>query len=133
MGSWVGRCGGSPFGAPGGGGPYAGFVPTVRQPDPSPARVALSGGVTQGMLIHRVQPVYPPVAKQAGVHGQVVLRAVISKRGEIQELRVVSGHPWLSRAAMDAVQQWRYQPYLLSSVPLEVETQVTVNFVLSGR
>ncbi|MGH8694276.1 MAG: energy transducer TonB [Burkholderiales bacterium] len=58
---------------------------------------------------------------------------MISNSGEIEELRVISGHPMLSRAAVEAVQQWRYRPYLLNGVPVEVETQVIVNFYLSGR
>ena len=129
----TGRCpGGIPDGVPGGLG--TDFVPEVRQqPEASPRPVVLSGGVTEGLLTQRVQPAYPRAAILARVQGQVVLRAVITREGEIRELRVVSGHPMLSPAAVDAVRQWRYRPYKLNGVPVEVETQVTVNFVLSER
>ena len=86
----------------------------------------------EGNLINRVQPLYPPLAKQARIQGQVVLRAVISRSGAIENLQVLSGHPMLVQAAMDAVKQWRYRPYSLNGEAVEVETRVTVNFVLSG-
>jgi len=86
----------------------------------------------EGNLIHRVQPEYPPLARQARVQGTVVLRAVISREGKIENLQVLNGHPLLVQAAMDAVRQWRYRPYYLNNEPVEVETQVTVNFTLSG-
>ena len=125
-------CGpGSPYGVIGGGEDPNSFVPTVREPEP-PKRIKVSV-LESGYLLHRVQPVYPPLAKQIGVQGAVVLRAIIGKDGEIQELRVVSGHPLLVRAAKDAVEQWRYRPYMLNGATVEVDTQVTVNFYLSGR
>jgi len=86
----------------------------------------------EGNLIHRVQPLYPPLARQARIQGQVLLRAVISRSGAIENLQVVDGHPMLVQAATDAVKQWRYRPYFLNGEAVEVETQVTVNFVLSG-
>ena len=86
----------------------------------------------EGNLIYKVQPVYPPLARAARVQGTVVLRAMISKNGTIENLQVVSGHPLLVRAAKDAVRQWLYRPYVLNREPVEVETQVTVNFILSG-
>lgn len=86
----------------------------------------------EGNLILRVQPLYPPLAKQARVQGPVVLRALITRGGMIENLQVLSGHPMLVRAAVDAVKQWRYRPYSLNGEPVEVETQITVNFVLSG-
>jgi len=86
----------------------------------------------EGNLINRVQPLYPPLAKQARIQGQVVLRAVINRSGAIENLQVLSGHPMLVQAAMDAVKQWRYRPYSLNGEAVEVETRVTVNFVLSG-
>ena len=76
---------------------------------------------------------YPPLARSAGVQGPVVLFAVISKAGTIDNLRVVSGHPMLVPAAIEAVRQWRYRPYILNGQPIEVETQITVNFTLSGK
>ena len=78
-----------------------------------------------------MQPLYPSAAKAARIQGPVVLRAVISKEGTIENLAVQSGHPMLVKAAIDAVRQWRYRPYLLNGDPFEVETQVTVNFVLN--
>jgi len=78
-----------------------------------------------------IEPVYPMTAKLAHIQGSVVLRAVISKDGAIENLAVVSGHPMLVKAAIDAVSQWRYRPYMLNGDPYEVETQVTVNFVLN--
>jgi protein TonB len=86
----------------------------------------------EGNLVHRVQPDYPPLAKQVRVQGLVVLRAMISREGAIEDLQVLSGHPMLVKAAVEAVQQWRYRPYVLNGEPVEVETEVKVNFVLSG-
>jgi protein TonB len=86
----------------------------------------------EGNLILRVQPDYPTIARQARVQGQVVLRAMISREGTIENLQVLSGHSMLVRAAVNAVQQWRYRPYVLNGEPIEVETEVKVNFVLSG-
>ncbi len=95
-----------------------------------PLRVRVSQGVAQGMIQHKVAPVYPPLARQARIQGQVVLAAVVGCDGAMQSLRVVSGHPLLGPAAMDAVKQWRYSPYLLNGKTVEVETQITVNFTL---
>jgi len=86
----------------------------------------------EGNLIRRVQPAYPPLARSARIQGQVVLAAVISKEGMIENLRVLEGHPMLVRAALDAVSQWSYRPYVLNNEPVEVETRITVNFSLSG-
>jgi len=86
----------------------------------------------EGNVISRVQPIYPPLARQARIQGSVELRAIISKAGTIENLTVVSGHPLLIRSAIDAVRQWRYRPYLLNNEPVEVETEITVNFTLSG-
>jgi periplasmic protein TonB len=86
----------------------------------------------EGNLIHRVEPAYPPLAIQTRTQGRVVLQAVISREGRIENLQVISGHPLLVKAAIDAVRQWRYRPYVLNGEPVEVETQLTVNFVLSG-
>jgi len=86
----------------------------------------------EGNLIFRVQPDYPSLARQVRVQGQVILRAVISREGTIENLQVLSGHPMLVRAAVDAVRQWKYRPYLLNGEPVEVETEVKVNFILSG-
>jgi protein TonB len=89
--------------------------------------------ILEGNLIRRVQPVYPPIARTARIQGPVILVAVISKAGTIENLRALSGHPMLVPAAVDAVSQWRYRPYILNNEPIEVETQITVNFLLSGN
>jgi protein TonB len=104
----------------------------VAVPKVAVQRIRVSQGVTQGMVLHKVQPVYPPLARTARVQGSVVLAAIIGKDGTIQNLHVVSGHPLLTQAALDAVKQWRYRPYILNDEPVEVDTQVTVNFTLSG-
>lgn len=99
-------------------------TPSVRPP-----RVS---HMMEGNLIRRVQPEYPALAKQARVQGTVVLRAVIDREGSIQDLQVISGHPLLVQAAINAVRQWRYRPFYLNDQTVEVETQVTVNFTLGG-
>ena len=86
----------------------------------------------EGNIVHRVQPEYPALAKIAHVQGTVVLRAIISKAGTIENVQVLSGPALLVQAAKDAVKQWRYRPYVLNDEPVEVETEITVNFLLSG-
>lgn len=104
----------------------------VLPPPPAVIHHPSVSRMMEANLIHRVQPDYPALARQVRVQGQVVLRAMISREGEIENLQVLSGHPMLAQAAVDAVRQWRYRPYVLNGEPVEVETQVTVNFVLSG-
>ena len=87
----------------------------------------------EGYLVKQAQPVYPHMAQIAGVQGDVVLQAMIDREGNIVQLQAVSGHPMLVPAALDAVRQWRYRPYRLNGEPVEVETQITVRFILSGR
>jgi periplasmic protein TonB len=87
----------------------------------------------EGNLVHKVLPVYPSLARTARIQGQVVLQALISKQGVIENLKVLSGHPMLAPAAKEAVRQWRYRPYVLNNEPVEVETQITVNFSLAGN
>ena len=84
----------------------------------------------EGSLIRRVQPVYPPLARNARIQGSVVLAAVISKAGTIENLTLITGHPMLVPAALQAVRQWRYRPYILNGEAIEVDTQITVNFIL---
>jgi protein TonB len=84
------------------------------------------------MLIRKVTPNYPPLARQARIQGSVNLEAVISTDGTIENLKVTSGHPMLVPAAIDAVKQWRYKPYLLNGSPVEVQTTIQVNFTLAG-
>jgi protein TonB len=102
-------------------------------PPPAVAHPPRVSHMMEGNLIRRVQPDYPPIARSARIQGQVVLAAIISKEGRIENLRVLAGHPMLVRAALEAVSQWRYRPYILNSEPVEVETQITVNFSLSGN
>ena len=85
-----------------------------------------------GLLIQKIEPKYPPLALAARIWGQVLLKAIIGKDGEIKELQLVSGHPLLAPAAIEAVRQWRYRPYLLNGKPVEVETAITVTFQISG-
>jgi protein TonB len=106
---------------------------TVVPPSPTPvARPPRPSRMMEGNLIYKVQPVYPPMARAVRVQGAVLLKAIISKSGAIENLQVVAGHPLLVKSALDAVSQWRYRPYILNDEPVEVETQITVNFVLAG-
>jgi periplasmic protein TonB len=97
----------------------------------APSKLRVSSGVAHGMLIHRVSPEYPQVARVARVEGRVILQATIGKDGSVQNLRLVSGHPLLVQAAIDAVKQWLYKPYYLSGEPVEADTTIIVNFTLT--
>ena len=110
----------------------ANSAPNFALPPTPPRQPPRISRMMEGNLVHRVQPLYPPLARQVHIQGQVILRAVISRNGMIENLQVLSGHPMLAQAAIDAVKQWRYRPYSLNGEPVEVETQVTVTFVLSG-
>ena len=131
-----GMLGGVPGGVPGGsmGGVIGGIVNAAGAIPKQviPQRVRVSSGVSTGLLIRKITPTYPPLARQARIQGQVILQAEISKEGTIQNLQLISGHPMLAPAAIEAVKQWRYKPYLLNGEPVAVETQVVVNFSLSG-
>src|SRR5215467_2586522 len=132
-----GVVGGIPGGVPGGtmGGVMGSIIGGSNAPIPkmqTPQRVRVSQGVVSGLKIRDVKPTYPAIAKTARVQGNVVLQASISKEGAIEHLQVVSGPPLLIQAAVDAVKQWRYRPYILNGEPVEVETTVTVQFTLSG-
>jgi len=133
----AGVVGGVPGGVPGGS--MGGVIGSVLSSTPvavpkiaTPQRVRVSSGVSTGMLIRKVSPAYPPLARQARIQGTVVLQAEISKDGNITNLQLISGHPMLAPAAIEAVKQWKYKPYLLNGEPVEVETQVMVNFTLAG-
>jgi protein TonB len=102
-------------------------------PPPAPSRPLQVSHWAEGNLIYRVKPNYPPLARQARIQGTVELRAIISKMGTIENLNVVSGHALLVTSAVEAVKQWRYRPYLLNGEPIEVETEITVNFILGGN
>jgi protein TonB len=135
--------GGTPGGTPGGVlGGIIGSVPSAAPPPPppppakvekaaTPQRIRVGGNVQSARLVRQPRPVYPPLAKQARISGVVKLGAIISKDGTIQHLEVISGHPLLVPAALEAVKQWVYQPTLLNGEPVEVQTQIDVNFTLS--
>jgi protein TonB len=89
--------------------------------------------MSEGDLIHKILPTYPPLARSARIQGTVVLQAMISKLGTIENLRLLFGHPMLAPAAIEAVRQWRYRPYILNNEPVAVETRITVNFSLAGN
>ena len=102
-------------------------------PTPSPVTLRhVSQGVLTGMLLSPIRPVYPAIAKAAGVSGTVVVEAVISKTGVIETLHVVSGSEMLRQAALDAIRSARYQPFRLNGEPTEVQTTITVNFRLAS-
>ncbi len=98
--------------------------PSVKPSGPKRITSVLS----EGRLVNRVEPVYPRIAAISGIQGQVKLHAIIARDGRIQSLNVMSGHPLLVRAALEAVEQWRYRPYVLNGETVEVETLITVNF-----
>jgi protein TonB len=142
----VGVVGGVPGGVPGGqmGGVIGGIigsVPSAAPPPPPPVKEApkpvtpkvirVGGNVQSAKLIRQPKPVYPPLARQARIQGQVKFTAVIGNDGTIQNLQLISGHPLLVQAAQDAVKQWVYQPTLLNGEPVQVITQIDVNFTLT--
>jgi|SRR5712671_1596315 len=116
--------------------PQASSASSTPTPDPStdsqgtPKRIRVSSSVSRGLLIRQVAPVYPDAARRAHVEGVVLLAATINKEGRVADLQLISGPKELAAAAIGAVQQWRYNPYLLSGDPVEVETQIQVNFQL---
>ncbi|MGA9471266.1 MAG: energy transducer TonB [Terriglobales bacterium] len=110
------------------GGPMAIAPP----PAPAPTRPLRVSQWAEGNLVYRVQPTYPLVAREARIQGPVRLRAIISKTGVIENLEVLGGHAMLVAVAVEAVRKWRYRPYMLNGEPIEVETEITVNFTLAG-
>jgi protein TonB len=137
-----GVVGGVPGGVPGGVvGGIIGGLPIAAPPPPPPpppadvskppTRIRIGGNVQAALLIHEVRPVYPAVARQAHVGGVVELKAIIGRDGTVQNLVLVSGQPLLVEAAMQAVKQWVYKPTFLDGVPVEVVTEVSVNFHLT--
>jgi len=132
-----GVVGGVPGGVPGGqmggvlGGVLGGIPGMPPPPKPeAPKRIRVSSGVQEAKIINKVDPTYPPMAKTARIAGTVRLEAVVAADGSIQNLRVIEGHPLLVQSALQAVQQWRYQPTLLSGEPVEVVTYIDVVFRL---
>jgi TonB family protein len=113
----------------------SGIISGIISSSPGPSsggRVRVSQKVSQGLLAKKVPPHYPDDARQARIQGQVVLQAIIDTNGDVKDLSLVSGHPMLAPAAIDAVKHWKYKPYLLNGLPVEVETQIVVNFQLFG-
>jgi protein TonB len=113
-------------------------VPAYRAPAPPPPskvevprRIRVGGQYQSAKLIFQPKPDYAPIAKMARIQGTVRLEAIISEDGTIQDLKVMNGHPLLLKAALEAVQRWRYQPTLLNGKAVEVVTEVDVNFILS--
>jgi periplasmic protein TonB len=135
----AGMVGGVPGGVAGGsmggviGGVIGGAGSTAAPPPPkvTPKRITVGGNVQAAHLVNRVQPVYPPLARQTRISGTVKLHAIIGKSGAVEQLQVVSGHPLLVQSALDAVKQWRYQPTLLNGEPVEVDTEIDVIFSLA--
>lgn len=113
--------------------PITGTRPVMPATPAATLRTFRTSKMLEGSLYLRARPVYPPLARAARIQGEVVLSATISKAGAIENLRVLRGHPMLVKAAIDAVSQWRYRPYILNNDPVEVETEITVNFTLSGN
>jgi periplasmic protein TonB len=132
--SMGGVMGGVPGGVQGGtaGGVIGGIMAGSTNLPAKPKLVKVSQGVSSGLLVKKVTPEYPPIAKQAHVQGSVILRAVIGKDGKVENVQPESGSPLLASAAVNAVKQWKYKPYVLDGSPVEVETTVTVNFRLSA-
>jgi len=116
--------------------PFAGFT-SAPQPPPEPARPhrierrQTSEPVQNALLIHRVEPIYPALARQLHREGRVELHAIIAVDGSIQSLEVLSGDPLFMRSALDAVREWRYRPTILDGQPIEVDTHITVIYTLS--
>jgi len=105
----------------------------VEAPKPvAPQRIRVGGNVQRANQIFAPPPLYPPLAKQARIQGVVRLNAIISKEGLIEQLTAVSGHPLLIPSALEAVKKWRYKPTLLNGEPVEVVTQIDVNFTLTN-
>ena len=129
----VGVPGGVAGGSMGGvlGGVMGGIGAAPPPPKVAPSRIRQGGNVQAAKLINRVQPSYPPLARQTRISGTVRLHAIIGKDGTVRELTLESGHPLLVQAALDAVRQWRYQPTLLNGEPVEVDTTIDVIFSLN--
>lgn len=143
----VGVVGGVPGGVPGAAGGVIGGIlgglpsnapppppppkPAEAPKPPKPSSIKVGGQVMAAKLIRQPKPVYPPLAKQARIQGVVRLSAIIGKDGTIQSLQVVTGHPLLQQAALEAVRNWVYQPTLLNGDPVDVVTTIDVNFTLS--
>ena len=129
--------GGVPGGVPGGSGnapppppPPPPPKPEPTPPPPVPKEIKVSGGVLQGSALKKVQPPYPPIAKAARAQGAVQVQVTISEEGRVIDAQVVSGHPLLREAALQAARQWAFKPTELSGVPVKVQGVLTFNFTL---
>jgi periplasmic protein TonB len=110
----------------------AGSAPVLATtPAPTPKRIRLPAPLVEANLVHDVVPKYPPEAGRDRIEGTVVLLAVIGKDGTVLDVRVQKGLPVLAQAAIEAVRQWRYRPYLLNGEPVEIDSEITINFNLS--
>ncbi len=111
------------------------LIPNLLPPGrnaPEIVRVRVAAGVSQGMVVKKVQPIYPDAAKRERIQGKVRVRAVINKTGDITDLEVIEGPIELVVSAVNAVRQWKYRPYVLNGEPVEVNTEITVIYQLSG-
>jgi TonB family protein len=109
------------------------YVPSMPPPTGDTKRVTIGGNVQQAKLVRQVRPEYPPLAKQARIQGVVQLQVIIATDGTVKNIAVINGHPLLIPPTLDAVRQWQYQQTLLNNQPVEVQTQVDVNFTLSDQ
>jgi len=116
--------------APSAGGPPADLVASSSAARPVLQRLKVSQGVSQGLLIKKVTPVYPADALRVRIEGTVQLLATVSKTGDVTDLKVLSGDPQFTPAAIAAVKRWKYKPYLLSDEPVDIQTEITINFTL---
>jgi len=102
------------------------------QEQPKPRRVRVSSGVAQRLLVKRLHVEYPKDARKQRIQGMVTLSISIDTNGDVTDATLISGHPALAQAAIDAVKQLKYKPFLLDGQAVEVETQVQINFTLAG-
>jgi protein TonB len=108
--------------------PFCTDKPTSNVRGPS---MPVISTLDEGRIIRKIQPIYPESARRAGIQGEVLLEGIISRSGRMEDVKAVSGHPWLVAAAKDAVSQWRFRPYVLNGKPIDVITRVTVDFKLN--
>ena len=126
-----GVAGGIPGGADMLGGLRSMALPPRASEPTQVKRRRVASSVAEANLIHDVPPQYPPEAGRERIEGTVVLLAVIGSDGSVQDVQVISGLPMLAEAAIEAVKQWRYKPYLLNGIPVEIDSRITINFTLS--
>jgi TonB family protein len=109
------------------------LTPLAAAQEAAPQRIAVDKTQMASQIIKKVAPVYPPLARQARIQGQVVLKVEITKSGDVQNIQLYTGHPMLAPSAIEAVKQWKYRPYLVNGEPVNVKTDVTVNFTLADK